>query len=367
MHMSYSSLPSPRRGESLRSALLDNPPSFMVSPRNAVAALLLIGLCAACSGPQRADSTQPGASASPENSIVARYANTAITRAELDSAFAASVGGQAKAADTSLSAYRDFLDQYVNFRLKVRAARDAGLDTLSAIQRDIHDYRQDLARPRLMREEVYEPVARTLYERRKESVDVSHILIRTSTSQDTLSAYRTAQAIADSIDRGVSFADLAYRNSEDPSAKKKGRRGYRGRLGYLRAGQIVESFERRMYALDPGEVSDVFRTKYGYHILKVHDRRPTQPPIQLSHILHRTQKDSAAAHQFLDSLRTNILNGELSFAAAAKQHSVHRQSAAKGGALGEVNPQTLPDPLRKAVASMEIGRASCRERVYCEV
>ncbi|PSQ94201.1 MAG: peptidylprolyl isomerase [Bacteroidetes bacterium SW_7_64_58] len=324
----------------------------MVTPRTAIAALLLTGLFVACSGSQRAGNSGVGATSSPANTVVARYAGTAITQAELDSAFAESAGGRENAADSSRSAYRDFLDQYLNFRLKVRAARDAGLDTLPSIRQDIQSYRQKLARPALLREEVYEPAARTLYERQKEAVDVSHILIRTS-NRDTLSAYRTAQSIADSLDQGIPFAELAYRNSEDPSARKKGERGFRGRLGYIRAGQIVKPFEERMYALEPGETSDIFRTKYGYHILKVHDRRPTEPPIRLSHILRRSKGTSGGARQFLDSLRTEIVSGEVAFAAAAKKHSQHRPSASKGGTLGDVNPQTLPDPLRKAVASMD--------------
>ena len=324
----------------------------MVTPRTAIAALLLTGLFVACSGSQRAGNSGVGATSSPANTVVARYASTAISQAELDSAFAESAGGRENAADSSRSAYRDFLDQYLNFRLKVRAARDAGLDTLPSIRQDIQSYRQKLARPALLREEVYEPAARTLYERQKEAVDVSHILIRTS-NRDTLSAYRTAQSIADSLDQGIPFAELAYRNSEDPSARKKGERGFRGRLGYIRAGQIVKPFEERMYALEPGETSDIFRTKYGYHILKVHGRRPTEPPIRLSHILRRSEGTSGGARQFLDSLRTEIVSGEVAFAAAAKEHSQHRPSASKGGALGDVNPETLPDPLRVTVASMD--------------
>ncbi len=343
----------PCRGEAPFSAHIDKIPSFMVTLRTAFAALVLAGLCVACSGPQQTGNTNLGTSSSAENTVVARYADTAISLAELDSAFAESAGGRENAADSSLGAYRDFLDQYLNFRLKVRAARDARMDTLPGIQRDVQSYRQELARPRLMREEVYEPAARTLYERRKRAVDVSHILIQASSDEDTLSAYRTAQTIADSLDQGVPFADLAYRNSEDPSARKEGDRGYRGRLGYLRAGQIVKPFERRMYTLDPGEVSDVFRTKYGYHIIKVHDRRPAQPPIRLAHILRQSSGESGETRQYLDSLRTKIVADEISFSDAARRHSQHRKSASKGGSLGKVNPQALPDPLREAVASMD--------------
>jgi len=341
------------RGEDSRSAFPDKSPSFMVTPRITIAVLLLVGLCAGCSGSQRTGNPAPGTSASTEGTVVARYADTAITLAELDSAFAESIGERKDAADSSLSAYRDFLDQYLNYRLKVHAARDVGLDTLPSIQQDVQEYRQELARPLVLRKEVYEPLARTQYKRRQEAIDVSHILLRTSSDEDTVSAYQTAQAVADSLDQGVPFDSLAYRNSEDPSVRKQGRRGHMGRLGYLRAGQVVEPFERRMYALEPGEVSNVFRTKYGYHIIKVHDRRPTEPPIRLAHILRSPRGGSAEARQFLDSLRTKIVDGQISFSTAAKTHSQHRKSAMKGGSLGKVNVRTLPAPLRKAVVSMD--------------
>ncbi len=313
---------------------------------------LVAALGIACS----AGSESTGESATPppsDDTIVARYADASITLAELDSAFVDAAGSPEAAADSSLRAYRDFLNRYLNYRLKVRAALDAGLDTLPSVRQDIHNYRQQRARPLLLREEVYEPLARTLYERRSQAVDVSHILIRSTSSNDTLAAYRTAQAIADSIEQGVPFGDLAVRNSDDPAARKEGSRGYRGRLGYLRAGQIVEPFEDRMYTLTAGETSDVFRSQYGYHILKVHNRRPAEPPVELAHVLRRPRGDTAATRHLLDSLRTKILNGSLSFGAAARNFSHDQQSASKGGALGEVNPQALPPPLRRTVATLD--------------
>lgn len=325
----------------------------MVRFRTLFSLILFVGISIGCGSPREVNDPGGNEQSSEADPVVVRYANTAISQSELDSAYAASVGGPANAADTSLSAYREFLDQYLNFRLKVRAARDAQLDTLSGVQRDIQNYRQKIARPKLLRREVYEPLARTLYERRQEEVDVSHILIRPPSEQDTLAARRTLRKIADSLDQGVPFSELAYRNSEDPSAQKKGRRGYEGRLGYIRAGQIVEPFENRMYALDPGQVSDPFRTQYGYHVLKVHDRRPAKPPVQISHILRRPEGDSVAAGQFLDSLRTAILSDSTTFAQAAKSHSQDPRSASKGGDLGEVNPQSLPENFRRAVASLD--------------
>ena len=316
-------------------------------------ALFLTG----CSGGETAaDSDGATTTSEQDRTVVATYGDSTLTLAEFEQAYANANDVSTPTTD-SVAAYKEFLQQYVNFRLKVRAARAAGLDTLPSVQQEVHTYRQKMARPRVMRAEVYEPLVRDLYERRQQEVDVSHILKRVppdAPPEDTLAAYRSMQAIADSIERGVPFEALAYRNSEDPSVQKKGQRGYRGRIGYLRAGQIVKPFEDRMYNVPPDSVSDIFRTRFGYHILKVHGRRPAQPPIRLSHIMIRPQGDSTRPRRLLDSLRTEVVQNGASFSALAKEYSEDRRSAQKGGDLGTVESvQSLPPAFRSAVPRLD--------------
>ena len=314
------------------------------------ALLIVLG----CAGGPSTTSSERSASSSPP--IVASLGDTTITLSEFESAYRSSNGGSTP-ADDSLSAYQDFLEQYVDYRLSLRAARSAGFDTLSSLQQEIRSYRDKMARPRLMRSEVYKPLTRSLYRRQKTKVDVSHILARVSPDappEDTLHAYQRMQSIADSLARGVPFGDLAYRNSDDPSAQQKGQRGFRGRLGYIGAGQIVKPFEDRMYSVPPDSTSGVFRTRFGYHILKVHDRRASKPPIQISHIMVRPGADSMAARQKLDSLRTEIVNRGASFDSLARRHSEDRRSAPKGGDLGTVTSrESLPPSFQRAVATLD--------------
>lgn len=334
-----------------------------MAPRRFLIPSLLLALLAVAgcsSGPPAAHSSQNSGSGTTQgtapNPVVATYGDSALTLSAFERAYKNANQNDVPATD-SLGAYKNFLEQYVNFRLKVRAARAAGLDTLSSVQREIASYRQKMAKPKLMRSEIYEPLVRSLYERRQQEVEVSHILSRVSPNaspEDTIEAYRKMQAIADSIARGVPFGELAYRNSEDPSAQKKGQRGYRGRIGYVRAGQIVKPFEDRMYSVSPDSVSEVFRTQFGYHVLKVHDRRPAQPPIRLSHIMIRPKGDSAAPRQLLDSLRTKLVRDSADFATLAKKHSEDRRSAQRGGDLGKVqSTQGLPPSFRTAVAKLD--------------
>lgn len=311
---------------------------------------------AGCSaGQPTADDAQTSA---PDESrtVVATYGDSSLTLSEFERAYAKANDAPSPTAD-SQAAYEEFLQQYVNFRLKVRAAREAGLDTLPTVQRDLRSYRQKMARPKVMRSQVYEPLVRDLYERRQQEVDVSHILARVGPNappEDTVAAYQKMQSIADSIEQGVPFDALAYRNSEDPSAQKEGQRGYRGRIGYIRAGQIVEPFEDRMYRVPPDSISDIFRTQFGYHILKVHDRRPAQPPIRLSHIMIRPDGDSSRTRQRLDSIRTEIVQNGANFAALAQKYSEDRRSASKGGDLGTVeSTQSLPPSFRRVVLTLD--------------
>jgi peptidyl-prolyl cis-trans isomerase SurA len=317
-------------------------------------ALLPLLVVVGCSG--SAATTTSADDSSAASTVVARYADTTLTLSALTSAYR-SANDRPAASTDSAAALEDFLEQYVNYRLKVRAARAAGLDTLRSVQREMRTYRRELARPRLMRTHVYEPVVRRLYERRQQEVDVSHILLRVGPDAppvDTLQAYRRMQRIADSLRQGVPFGALALRNSDDPSAQQKGERGYRGRLGFVRAGQMVAPFEDRMYSVPPDSVSGIFRTRFGYHLLKVHGRRPARPPVRLSHIMVRAGGSAASPRRFLDSLRTEIVRDSADFAELARTHSEHRPTAAEGGDLGTIeNRRSLPPKFREAVAQLD--------------
>ena len=301
--------------------------------------------------------------ASPPSSepvVVARYADTTITLDQFEQRYAASEGGHEAARDDSVSAYTAFLDRLLGFRLKVHAARTAQMDTLASIRQEVNTYRQQMAPAALQRDEVLEPIIRTLYERRQQEVDVSHILIRAepdAAPEDTLAAYREIQTLRDSVAAGVPFGDIAERFSEDPSAQQEGRPGYRGRLGYVTAGQLVGPFEERMYTAPIDSTSGIFRTRFGYHILKVHDRREREQPVKLSHLMIRpdgeTSADTAATRQLIDSLRTELANGA-DFAAIAQEYSDDQRSARKGGDLGFVSPgANMPDAFTVAIDTLQ--------------
>lgn len=328
---------------------------------------LMLALCVCTGLIAGCRSTHLPSSSSPSSPVIlAFYADTALTLNEFEQRYARSVGGRAEAADDSMAAYRDFLARYVNYRLKVRAMRQAGLDQDSAFQQEVRDYRLRMARPRLMCRRVLDPIIHTLHERRQEEVDVSHILIRVPPNappKDTLAAYHRIAALIDSLEQGADFGQLAEQYSQDPSAQQKGAPGYRGHLGYLTAGRTVKPFEDHMYQTPVGELSPIIRTRFGYHVLKVHDRRPRRPDIRVSHIMirpqGRTAQDSAEARHLTQTLRDSIQQGT-PFAALARRHSDDRPSAQKGGDLGFIRSgQSLPPAFKAAAFDLrDIGSVS---------
>lgn len=282
-------------------------------------------------------------------SVVAVIDGTPLTLDDFEERFARTAGSREAAADSSMGSYVDFLERYVNFRLKVLAAREAGLDRDPGVLQEIESYRSNLARPYLIEREVLDPLVREVYDRRQEVLDVSHILLRVAENAppgDTLEAYRTLDAIRDSIVAGADFADMAIRHSQDPSARRPGP-GYGGRLGYVSGGRLVKEFEDVAYATPTGAVSEVFRSNFGYHILRVEERRPAEAPIHVAHIMivpdAPTSEDTLAAWETIEDLKAQIADGA-DFADLAREYSRDSRTARSGGVLPELTLEARIPP-----------------------
>ncbi|MCY3594474.1 MAG: peptidylprolyl isomerase [Bacteroidetes bacterium] len=280
--------------------------------------------------------------ASAQNTIVAEIDGKSLTLQEFEQEYAETIGGRAAASDDSLREYVDFLDRYVNFRLKLKEADAAGYFEDGDLLAEINGHRASFAKPHLIDNEILEPMVRDIYEKRKEYIHASHIMTLFSSNNpspaDTLRAWNKMLTLQDSLREGTPFGDLAERKSEDPSASSpRSARGYRGDLGWFTGGQMIEPFEIAAYNTPIGGVSDIIRSSYGYHILTVHDRETTKPDYLASHIMVRfqraTQADTARAYAKMDSLKALIDQG-MDFAEVAINHSDDRASAQSGGSLG---------------------------------
>lgn len=230
---------------------------------------------------------------------------------------------------------QEYLDLYIKFKLKVQEAYSLGLDTGAKFIRELGNYRDQLAQPYLRDKEssaalVKEAYARTTTERR-----ASHIMVRVeenASPADSLAAYKKAQNIATRVQKGEDFGLLARTLSEDPSAADNG-----GDLGFFSAFRMIYSFEDMAYKTPIGQTSPIFRTQFGYHILKATDERPARGEMRVAHlmlVIRNTDTDSVKAQtqKRIMELYKKIQAGE-NFEQLVAQYSEDPSSASNQGLL----------------------------------
>lgn len=166
------------------------------------------------------------------------------------------------------------------------------------------------------------------------------------------------------VEDGEDFGILAALYSEDPGSAAND-----GELGLVPRGTFVPEFEAAAYKLKPGEISDVVKTQFGYHIIKLNRRLGEQ--IDVSHILVRAQaanKDMVAAKDRIDSLRTLLEDGKITFFDAVKEFSEDDFSKGNGGRVlnfetgGSImEPQQMDPYMFKLIEQLEEGQISLAE------
>lgn len=229
----------------------------------------------------------------------------------------------------------EYLDLYVKFKLKVQRAKDMKLDTIPSLMQELAGYRRQLADSYLIDREVTEKLTQEVYERSKEDVDISHILISCTNGaspEDTLAAYTKALAAKEQIENGMTFDKVAREYSEDKSVDKNG-----GRIGYVTVlfPNGYYALEKAAYTKEIGGLHGPIRSSAGYHILQIHDRRPARGEMEVAHILVRNDKagDAIKARKQIDSIYTLLENKAL-WDKVVRQYSHDNVTAQKGGYIG---------------------------------
>lgn len=229
----------------------------------------------------------------------------------------------------------EYMELYINFKLKVREAIDEGMDTAKTFKQEFSGYQKQLAQPYLTDKAVTESLIKEAYERMKTDVRASHILIKVSPEalpKDTLAAWNKIMDLRKRAMKGEDFAKLAKEFSEDPSAKDNS-----GDLGYFTSMRMIYPFETGAYTTPVGEISQPVRTKFGYHIIKVVDKRPSQGEVKVAHIMIKSPKDSSIANTEATKAKADEIYAKLKagedFSELCKQYSEDKSSAKKGGEL----------------------------------
>lgn len=229
----------------------------------------------------------------------------------------------------------EYLELYINFKLKVLEAHAAGMDTSRAFIEELAGYRAELATPYLTDVSYAEKQVEETYSRMGKELNASHILItfpENAAHDDTLAAFQRILEIRGEITNGLDFNEAAARYSQDPSAAQN-----RGKLGWFTVFQMVAPFEDAAYQTPPGSVSQPVRSAFGYHLIKIHDVRKVKGEIKVAHIMKifpqgMTPEMKAGLKSRMDSIYNQLQNGA-DFHEMARIHSDDQRSAVNGGEM----------------------------------
>lgn len=324
-----------------------------------------------------------------------------VTKSEFEAVF--NKNNNKEKADAK--SVKEYADLYALFKMKVLEAESLGLDTLTSFKNELSGYRKQLAAPYLTDKNTNENLLTEAYERLKSEVKASHILVRVdevALPKDTLEGWtrinlirnaclgkiptpaqiaeydkllkNTTETIsqfkkkdssiyklkinsiknlaANAAKNADKFLALAPTTSDDPSVVDN-----KGNLNYFSAFDMVYPFENAGFNTKVGDVSPIVKTKFGYHILKVYDKRPTRGEVSVAHIMIKKSKDgneqeNAAALSKIKELQTKIKAGE-KFEELARQFSDDKQTSEVGGQLQPFKSGRFPESFENAAFALK--------------
>ena len=240
----------------------------------------------------------------------------------------------------------NYLELYINYKLKVKEAYKLKLDTLKTYKRELEGYKNQLIAPYLQDNDYLKKLIKEAYNRTKNEVRASHILIKypkKMEEKDSLVLYKKISDIRDRILSGESFEKVAKEVSEDPSAKING-----GDLGYFKAFTMVYPFEEAAYKTKVGEISKPFKTRFGYHILKTTGKRESKGEFEVAHILIKASEEDK---EKINSIYKKLKSGA-SFEKLAQEYSEDKGTATLGGKLPKFGTGKMVESFEEAVRKL---------------
>ena len=175
----------------------------------------------------------------------------------------------------------EYVDLFINYKLKVAAALDAHYDTLTSFKQEFAQYRDQQVLPAMVTDDDMLKEAHNIYDNTVRQigpdglVQVAHILIRVdqkASADDLSAAKQRIDSVYNALKQGADFAELAGKVSQDPGSARQG-----GLLPFVQRGQLVKEFEEVAFALKDGELSEVVQSPYGYHIILKKGHKMLEP------------------------------------------------------------------------------------------
>lgn len=264
---------------------------------------------------------------------------------------------------------REYIDLFKNLKLKVVEAETQGLDTTLTFITEFSGYRSVEAKPYMEVVEVDESKIRKEYDRMKELVEISHILVPfpnvknndfNSFPADTLETYKRAVQMKNRLLKGEKFEKVAAEVFNEANPKQNERPGY---LGWYAGLSLNPPLEEAAFNTKVGQIGPLARTNYGYHIVLLHAKKENPGQVNAAHILIPCSPDSDTVQVDDAVKKMNEIYGKLiegaDFASLAKEFSQDPGSASKGGELGWFGIGTMVKEFQDAAFDLkEIGAIS---------
>ena len=264
----------------------------------------------------------------------------------------------------------EYIDLFVNYRIKVMEAYEMQLDTSAKFKKELDGYRKQLAKPYFTNDEVSEELVEEAYQRKLKDIRASHILItcdKHALPADTLKAYNKAMEVRKKALKG-DFGEVAAVYSQDPTARDRkadgnspARKGNHGDLGYFTVFDMVYPFESGAYNTPEGEISMPIRTDFGYHIIKVNSVTDAVGVVNAAHIFLKldpaaTEEDVQAMKTKADNIYKEVVNSdEKGWNEAVVKYSDDRGSANRSGALSPFTVSRIVPEFIEAVKQLQPG------------
>jgi len=249
----------------------------------------------------------------------------------------------------------EYLDQFINFKLKVKAAEDLGMDTATKFINELAGYRKQLAQPYLVDRAMNDQLIKEAYDRMTQDVSAYHILVKVADNAspaDTLAALKKLKGYSNGIktEKNMEDAVAKIRSSKDESVIAED-------LGYFTAFSMVYPFESAAYNTPVGTLSKPVRTRFGYHVIFVKDKRPARGEIRVSHVMVRASsemnpEDQKRAEEKVNELYERLEQGE-DFGSLAKEFSDDKASARNEGRLPWFGTGRMVPSFEDAAFSLE--------------
>ena len=215
----------------------------------------------------------------------------------------------------------EYVELFVNYKLKVKAALDARLDTTTSFRQEFAQYRDQQIRPVLVTDDDMLAEAHRIYDQTKDNigpdglVNASHILLRIAqkaSDAEQQEAKRRIDSVYAALQAGADFEALAKQVSQDPGSARRG-----GVLGWFARNQMVKEFEDAAFALQPGQMSKPFLSPYGWHIVLVKERKQFEP--------FEFHKDNIFRFMEQQNMRNGIAERKLNAQVAASGNTVTKE------------------------------------------